>query len=72
MSKLYWKDESGRLNCTHGVILYGDSCADCERSAQAARDSFGEDNSLGNRSWGRGRHGSIPKTHGAEGRNDVD
>ena len=40
--------------------------------AAAARASFEEDHSLGARSWGKGRHGSIPKTHGATGRNWVD
>jgi hypothetical protein len=37
--------------------------------AQASVRSFDEDHSLGARSWGKGRHESIPKTHGAEGRN---
>ena len=37
--------------------------------AEAAKASFAEDHSLDNRSWGKGRHSSIPKTHGAEGRN---
>lgn len=37
--------------------------------AAAHRASFEEDHSLGKRSWGKGRHSSIPKTHGAEGRN---
>lgn len=42
------------------------------RLESGAGTGFDEDHSLGNRSWGRGRHGSIPKTHGAEGRNWVD
>jgi predicted RNA methylase len=33
---------------------------------------FGEDHRLGSRSWAKGRHGSIPTTEGAEGRNWVD
>lgn len=37
--------------------------------AAAARASFAEDHSLGARSWGKGRHSSMPKTLGAEGRN---
>lgn len=37
--------------------------------AQAAKASFEEDHSLQSRSWGKGRHSSIPKSQGAEGRN---
>jgi hypothetical protein len=37
--------------------------------AEAQVQSLDEDHSLGGRSWGKGRHDSIPKTHGAEGRN---
>lgn len=28
---LYWEDRAGQLCCAHGVILYGRSCANCER-----------------------------------------
>lgn len=31
-----------------------------------------EDHTLGNRSWGKGRHSSFPKTDGVEGRNFID
>jgi hypothetical protein len=40
--------------------------------ATRAATGFQEDHSLGKRSWGKGRHSSIPKTSGAEGRNYVD
>lgn len=33
---------------------------------------FGEDHRLGSRSWGKSRRDSIPKSHGAKGRNWVD
>lgn len=41
-------------------------------AAAAARASFEEDHRLGERSWGKGRHSSIPKSHGVESRNYVD
>lgn len=49
------------------------TCEDClgEIPAHAARASFAEDHSLRARSWGQGRHDSIPTTEGAEGRNWV-
>ena len=27
----YWQDDAGRLNCRHGILVFGDSCVDCER-----------------------------------------
>ena len=48
-----------------------DEAAHDSLEAKAARASFAEDHSLRARSWGRSADegGSIPKTHGAEGRN---
>lgn len=52
------------------LVLIGD--AEPSLEADAAKASFDEDHSLGARSWGKGRHSSIPKSHGADGRNWVD
>lgn len=40
-----------------------------ETIADAGAASLAEDHSLSARSWGKGRHGSMPTTEGAEGRN---
>src|SRR4051812_25188052 len=36
MDSPYFRDQADRLNCRHGVILYGDSCVQCERDAATA------------------------------------
>lgn len=40
----YWRDDQGRLNCRHGVILYGSGCTRCEREliARAVDADFDE------------------------------
>lgn len=31
----YWRDRAGKLNCRHGVILYGVRCTQCEREGNS-------------------------------------
>ena len=40
MDARYWHSPSGKLNCRHGVILYGTSCVQCERDAQGQTEAL--------------------------------